>query len=91
MIGINIEMPRGCMSCPFSYIDDDENMLICSYKASLYDTMLYVDGFESERPEWCPLCELPSNVLNEEECNRLLDFLNEESNDPTECKMDIDK
>ena len=73
MIGINIEMPKGCMSCPFSYIDNDENRLLCSY-----DTALYVDGFESERAEWCPLCELSSNVLNEEESNRLLDFLNDE-------------
>lgn len=77
MIGINIEMPRGCMSCPLSYIDNDENRLICCL-TYYQDTILYVDGFESERAEWCPLCELSSNVLNEEESIRLLDFLNDE-------------
>ena len=46
-----MKMPSGCFDCPISF--EDSEGYIC-------DVAPKCTGFELERPDWCPLVEVPT-------------------------------
>ena len=75
MIQIDMEMPDNCQGCRFLFD------ALCHGKTHYSCLAMRLPLFEEEinsRPKDCPLQEVYSNVLNEEESQRLLDFISED-------------
>ena len=56
----NMEMPKDCLHCPFSYMSSDclKIWIICKVKdVSVSDG----DAVQEGRPDWCPLVEVPKH------------------------------
>lgn len=58
---IIIDTPTNCENCPLSYQKDYMDM--CPITGRYHNTA-------DERPEWCPLQEIPQNAPGENQANR---------------------
>lgn len=75
MIQIDMDMPDNCQECRFLFDT------LYDGKTHYYCHAMELPLFEEEvtgRPEACPLEEVSSNVLNEEESQRLLDYISDD-------------
>jgi hypothetical protein len=50
-----MDMPESCFGCNLCHIDDGEDRATCQ----AYETAKEVNSDIFEKPEWCPLRELP--------------------------------
>lgn len=50
---IVIDMPNSCDKCEFGYYSDGK-ILLCDYENKI--------GSEENKPDWCPLKELPEKI-----------------------------
>lgn len=75
MIQIDMDMPDNCQECRFLFdtLYDSKTHYYClAMELSLCEEDV------TGRPDDCPLQEVSSNVLNEEESQRLLDFISDD-------------
>lgn len=50
-----MDMPESCFGCNLCHIDYEEDRATCQ----AYETAREVDSDTFEKPDWCPLQELP--------------------------------
>ena len=52
-----MDMPESCFGCNLCHIDCEEDRAICQ----AYETTRKIDSDTYEKPDWCPLRELPKH------------------------------
>ena len=72
-----MDMPESCFGCNLCHIDYEEDRATCQ----AHETAIEVDSDTFEKPDWCPLLELPKhrNTTGPMSAERLL--LNAGKND----------
>lgn len=65
-----MDMPESCFGCNLCHIDYEEDRATCQ----AYETAKEVDSDTFEKPDWCPLLELPKhrNTTGQMSAERLL-------------------
>lgn len=53
-----MDMPESCFGCNFLYCDGDTNLDSCQAREKARP----VDSATYEKPDWCPLRELPEKI-----------------------------
>lgn len=53
-----MDMPSGCMGCNFLHCEIEENKEYCEAR----EIRKQVDLAKEEKPDWCPLRELPEKM-----------------------------
>lgn len=53
-----MDMPESCFGCNLCHIDYEEGRATCQ----AYETAREVDSDTFEKPDWCPLQELPEKM-----------------------------
>ena len=57
-----MDMPESCFSCNFLYCNADANIDSCQ----AMEVARIIDSDTYEKPDWCPLRELPEKILEME-------------------------
>lgn len=60
-----MDMPESCMECNFLYIDGDTMLDSCQ----ALEVARTVDSETYEKPDWCPLRELPEKANHPAYCD----------------------
>lgn len=58
MIKIDIDMPKGCWSCPYWFHDKGQSEWKCRAKSQKGRLFYRTYNLDDERQPWCPLIEV---------------------------------